>query len=179
MKTNISRTVTRLSKLNPGDLFVFTHDKSFYIALLVVDPLTNDKLALPLGPNRFAKMKYASLMAPRLSDTVISFGNDYQLTFPSGTNGWTDEQPRPEDYCLLLSDNEIYIRADFGTLMNHPIPYLCYVDLRTGRIKIKGEGQSAQFAMINGPEGSYMFLTEWAFFTVEKEPQQIVAFSPS
>jgi hypothetical protein len=178
MEVNTPITVVRFDKLNAGDLFVFSHVKSFYVALLVEDPLTNDKLAFPLGPTRPSRMKYPSLMLPKLTNTVISFGNNYQLKFPSGTKGWTTEAPPPHDYCLLLIGSEVYIRADFGSLLNQPGLHTCYVDLRSGRIKTEGEGAAGQFSMASGP-GPYMFLTEWAFVTGEKEPQQIVVFSPS
>jgi hypothetical protein len=170
-----SLTIARFEQLSPGDLFIFSQDKAFYIALAVEDPLAEEKIAFPLGPALPRGMKYPGLMGPRLDTPTVSFGKDYLFQLPADTRGWTTEPPAPNNYCLVLAGNELYVRADTA-MPNRPGFHACYFDLKTGRILSEGQGATGRFTE---PRGALTFLVQWAFLTIEKEPRQIVAFTLS
>jgi hypothetical protein len=159
--------VDRFAQLASGDLFIFTHENGSCVALKVEDPANDgDKLILPLGPTFPAKIICPTLVGPQ-SMTVISFERDYILQLPPQASGWLTNEPSPDKHCLVVTDNGIYIRANWSR-PDEPFR-ACYVDIKSGSIR----ANASQYAK---PVGTPAYAIEWALLTNEKDPRAILSY---
>jgi hypothetical protein len=160
--------VTRFGQLQPGELFFFAHQTGLCVALAVSDPANDgDKLAVPLGPIFPAAISCPTLM--ELSGTtVISFAKNYLFRLPASADGWLVAEPPPERTCFLVTDDGIYLRANFAPRGSDFRP--CYIDITSG--VICADQSRRQYTR---PRGIPAFAVRWEILTDEKEPRLIMS----
>ena len=124
-------TVARFEKLEPGDLFLYTHDSGSSVALKTGPLLEGDPSGLVLlGPTFPHEMK-ESFILPWQQTTVVSFGKSYSLILPTDPTSWFLSGDKRKPVCLAVSGSEVYVCTNGGI---SPVHFLqCFVELRTGK----------------------------------------------
>lgn len=110
--------VTRFEQLEPGDLFIMLYRDRSCLALKAVDQLGNgDKLILPLDPS-FTKRALGPHLLGWQGATAVSFGRDYTVRLPTASEAWAIQAPEYDVFCLAVTSDHIYFRANFSTYEN-------------------------------------------------------------
>lgn len=131
--------IERFEQLSPGDLFIWPYHGQAYFGLKVIDPERNgERLILPLGPSFPPEIG-----GPRLIGwqgvTTASFAKDYTLRLPTAPEGWTELPPGNEVFCLGVTTDGAYFRANFSP---HPGVFReCWVRVADGVVhygRVKG-----------------------------------------
>jgi hypothetical protein len=161
---------TRFSQLKPGELFIFPHDSSSVVALAAADPSRDgDLCAIPLGPALPPELiaRIANLAG---HTGVVSYGPEFVVQLPSRPDGWPVQVPPPDKACFVLSEQGLYLRANF-----YPEPpgfQACFVDMKDGKILTSSEMIRPEFLT---PRNICGFAAEWALLTREAEARVILS----
>jgi hypothetical protein len=116
--------IDRFAPLDPGDVFVYPHSGGSCLALKAVDDEANgEQLILPLGPTYPPSTGGPRLIVPE-GFTVITYGKDYILRLPSATDAWSHRAPADDVFCVVVTSDETYFRANCGTPGGFPT---CFV----------------------------------------------------
>lgn len=159
-------TATRLSRVEPGDLFIFNDnndssgdrcqgsgEESGYQLVLMLGPISQTRTELPVLTD-----------LPR-STPVVPFSKDYTVSLPCDPKGWVFSEPKAGT-CVVLSRETLYIRARFGFADEFT---QTYVRIKDGSVCANDAGQFAP------PPSDCAYATELTFSTAEKEPRIILS----
>jgi hypothetical protein len=153
-------TVTRFDELEPGEIFIFSHEAGLCAALAVFDPTNGSaKWILPLGPPFPNRMTCPTLKAGS-GELVISFRKDYILRLPSSAQGWLTQEPSHETTCFMVTQQGVYLRANFDPFRTTFRP--CYIDIESAKICADQNGYTR-------PNGICAFAVQWDILTAEKK----------
>ena len=145
-------SVTRIAQLQPGDLFVLPHGDEACIAMKVREP-DEAELMVALGPVLPDGLAHPSLITASAA-TVISFGKDFTLRLPSRAGAWRSVEPSPEIHCLVVTDQGVYVRANFVRREGRYKP--CYIDMAAGLVVTDGRGAFQNYVAPPGHRGFAM-----------------------
>lgn len=159
----------QLAQLEPGDLFIVHDDTGSYVALEVRDPNKGDRLALVIGPASREISEPPILTAFPSHTPVVSFAKEYILRLPCDTKTWLPIEPRSGP-CVVLSGDKFYMRARFG--WGGQVA-LTYVSIQDGLLLANTSSQ------VTRPRDDCAYAIEGSFLTAEKEPREIISFSPA
>jgi hypothetical protein len=171
MEVTPSLAVTRLEKLSPGDLFIYGHEHGLSVAMVALHPLDDDKYVLPLGPIFPPNIPSPTAYLPRGRISALSFGAQYRLRLPTSADGWSSIEPKLGDYCLLVAEEGVFVRANFAPPGREFHP--CYVGMKDGRIFATTGGSRPQ---LDKPTGEFVYALRWEIFTTEKQPRIILSY---
>jgi hypothetical protein len=162
---------TRFSQLKPGELFIFPNDSSSVVALVAADPSRDgDLCAIPLGPALPPELIGRIANLPGHTG-VLSYGTEFIVQLPSHADGWPLQVPPPDKACFVLSEQGLYLRANF-----YPEPpgfQACFVDMKDGKILTPSERIRAEFLT---PRNICGFAAEWALLTRESKARVILSY---
>jgi hypothetical protein len=173
MKTIITPPlkVARFAKLDAGELFLFEHDSTRCVGLVAEyrDP-DPERLLLALGPKFPGNLTGPSLIGT-LPVTTISFVKEFNIRLPVHPKYWTDVEPDIDCYCLVLSESNLYFRANSHTLPGQPF-IRCFVNAASGIVEVN-QYRPGEFAR---PMGTLAFAVSWEIVTTELEPRTILKY---
>jgi hypothetical protein len=168
MKVAPDLKVTRYAQLKAGELFLYSHENGFSVAIAAVNPLElGDLYIVTLGPKFPAAMAGPTIHAPKGGSSLLSYGIDYVLRLPAGSQAWSSEPPADGLPCVAVAQEDIYIRANAAPPGRgfHP----CYVSAKQGRIL--GSSNVMQYFPLRDP----IFALEWEILTTEEKPRTILS----
>jgi hypothetical protein len=170
MKITPAMKAGRIAKLDFGDLFLLIESKQPCVALAVTDgDESSEKLAILLGPT-FPLGLTGPFLVPLRSATAISFGKDFVVRLPVQADAWSETMPPEDSHPLLVADEGVYVRANFG---HSGVFAACYADLATGRICVAGSGGGRRYVP---PPGIGAFAVRWEIVTSEPQPRTILSY---
>ncbi len=159
----------QLAQLEPGDLFIIHDDTGSYVALAVKDPNQGGPLQLVIGPATKEVSEPPILTVFPSHITVVSFAKEYILRLPCDTKAWLPIEP-PTGPCVILSGDKFYMRARYGG-GGRVTP--TYVSIKDGLLVANASGHFMR------PRDDCAYAIQGSFLTAEKEPREIISFSPS
>lgn len=171
MKIAPALKTVRFTELDSGDLFLLPRPEGSRVATVAMEGDTfDDKLAILLGPTFPYGLTGPHLM-PLGGVTIISFGKDFAVRLPVQADAWFETAPPKETHCLLVTDQGVYIRANFANHIQQFAP--CYIELATGHVCVGGSGGARRYTP---PTGVGAFAVRWEIVTAEARPRTILSY---
>jgi hypothetical protein len=134
MKIEPNVKMSRFAKLQPGDLFICFDYDAACLAMKGVDPkMDGDAIILLLGPQLPTEMGEGPRVIGERRSSIVALGNDFVLRLPCGPEGWTNQPPPSDATCVLLLDDKVHIRANFGSRPGEV--RMCWVEASTGVLR--------------------------------------------
>jgi hypothetical protein len=168
MKVVPDLIVTRYAQLKAGELFLYSHEKGLSVAIAAANPVElGDLYIVTLGPKFPPTMTGPTIHSPNGSSSLLSYGGEYVLRLPAGSQAWSSEPPAAGLPCVAVAQEDTYIRANAAPPGRgfHP----CYVSAKQGRIL--GSGTVMQYFPLRDP----IFALEWEILTTEEKPRTILS----
>lgn len=138
--------MSRFAKLQSGDLFICFDFETACLAMKGVDPeMDGDAIILLFGPQLPTEMGKGPRVIGGRSSSVVALGNDFVLRLPGGPEGWTNQPPPSDTACVLLLDDKVHIRANFGSRPGEV--KMCWVEASTGVLRYNQPHRDAAYAV--------------------------------
>ncbi len=138
--------MSRFAKHQSGDLFICFDYEAACLAMKGVDPeMDGDALALLLGPQLPPEMGSGPRITGEPASSVLALGNNFVLRLPDEPGGWIRQTPPSEATCVLLLNDQAYIRANFGRRPGEVA--MCWVEAATGVLRYRLPRGDAAYAV--------------------------------
>jgi hypothetical protein len=133
MKISPPLTVTRMARLQPGDLFLYLNGNQSCVAVRVTDPEDRDDVIwMSIGP-AFPGAHAAPEFHNQIRETIVSFGKNYQLRLGSRPASWGPDHPTENDIYVGVTETGTYFCASVSVL-NGGLRRQCFINVETGAL---------------------------------------------